>query len=107
MMVRFWTYLVLGLTLSGLSSCREVEDNPMEKEICSRYEAMCPEDILIKRVSGDCDAVCEKQVSGEAAVEEACVFMACGVEVGKCDNEEYGDPSILACLKDNGWLDDI
>ena len=48
-----------------------------------------------------CKTNCEQN---QMLTSEDCSFAACSVETGKCDNEEMGDPSILACIQEHGWF---
>lgn len=62
---------------------------------CQRMLGMC--DYSAEDVSR-CEEAC-----AVSEAEEDCWFPLCSVETGKCDNEEEGDPSILACGERRGW----
>jgi len=62
---------------------------------CQRYADLCPAENF--DVSA-CIARCSQSMTSDD-----CWFPACGVEVGKCDGQEPGDGSILACGERHGW----
>jgi hypothetical protein len=68
--------------------------------IGEKYLAMCPD-------GGDetaqLAAMCTVPGKGDRRAG-MCAFIACAVEVGKCDNEEKGDYSIEKCQYDKDWM---
>jgi hypothetical protein len=65
---------------------------------CQSYETLCPGGVT--DVSA-CEFDCVTNAS--LAASDDCWFKACGAEVGKCDNAEPNDQSILACAAKHGW----
>jgi hypothetical protein len=65
-------------------------------EFCEAYAAQCGADADL----AGCKQRCE--IDREMRVDD-CYFAACGVETGKCDNDEPGDVAIIACAERHGW----
>jgi hypothetical protein len=49
-----------------------------------------------------CQDLCEQK---KIMTTEGCWFWACGVETGKCDNQEANDQSIVDCGIAHGWFE--
>jgi hypothetical protein len=64
---------------------------------CQQYADLCGGD---SASVSDCESKCFDTVS---ASSDDCWFTACGVLVGKCDNQEPNDTSIEACATQHGW----
>ena len=62
---------------------------------CEQLHAQCPGDWDEGR--GSCEEFCGTGRPGAGAHED-CEFGYCAVQTGYCDNEEPGDPTILACI---------
>lgn len=71
------------------------------EEIAARYDSMCPRD-KHWRSRGRARFLGSWKKGGNR-VTGIRAFYACAVEVGKCDNEEKGDASIVACTERHGW----
>ncbi len=71
------------------------------KSFCDKWASVCPKDAArVADAVASCKTNCEV---GQLMTTEDCAFPACSVETGKCDNDEKGDPSILACIVAHGW----
>lgn len=72
------------------------------KSFCDAWAKVCPKDAArVPDAVATCKTNCEQ---GQLMTTEDCSFPACSVETGKCDNDEKGDPSILACIVAHGWV---
>jgi len=74
--------------------------------LCQRYADRC--DAMSKKSPASkekellgCKAMCTSDKFMTA--KELCTFTYCADKVGKCDNEEAGDTTIVACVKEMGW----
>lgn len=71
------------------------------KNFCDKWAKVCPKDAAR---SPDAVATCKTNCEqGQLMTTSDCSFPACSVETGKCDNDEKGDPTILACIVAHGW----
>ena len=68
------------------------------RNYCGAWASLCPKKATTSKLA-DCKA-CE---TSQDFTKEGCYFSACSVAVGKCDNDEPGDTSILACATERGW----
>ncbi len=66
--------------------------------VCERYALQCPGE---KRKMEKCERHCTAE--GYKKRLEMCSFLFCGVQTKKCDNEEAGDATIIACIEKRPW----
>lgn len=65
---------------------------------CQQYATLCPAENLDV---AECESKCVTLAT--SASKDDCWFAACGAQVGKCDNQEPSDTSIMKCASDHGW----
>ena len=66
-------------------------------EWCAAYSEQCPKD------DHDVQACIAKCSDSANMRSDDCWFRACAVDVRKCEDEEPGDATIIACGETRGW----
>lgn len=95
--------MMATLLVLGCAGCRSPRsDVGQQGGFCEEWAALCPRDVEADFTLNDCKRRCERQGDMTA---EPCVWAACSVETGFCDNDENDDTSIEACATAHGWLD--
>ena len=76
------------------------------RNVCSRYEAVCPSISNTSEPISTCDQECQTVLGGPATEQDQnhCRVMFCGLDVGLCENEQPNNQAISRCRMERGWV---